>query len=677
MRNYDRSITKWLIDQQDILKDDIKLPADIETKSELTLVALLGLWLCEQEAQVDNLKDCTSILQQHFLGKNSDSLHHYFQETFRQCSDIPVNKIKRVNSKWLQKDHYGTWLQHSLQDSTRKGYAVNYTSRSEKLLDYVMPSDLSAKSIIDPFAGSARLITALLSNQNIRDIKQITINDVMPVGLVLGYCRVVQALKKHEEKIVLEGRIGDAFDITGTYSLVVMNPPFTRSHHISKQQREKFKNLNPKLLQFTQGQAGLHVWSIYFADTLLGKNGTLISVIPSSTILSRYSAGVHHLLLNDYATVRLYSSEEIRSFSEDSDWRELVLVAQRNKSPLSVTFSTIIEDKLWQIGNFNQPSVKELQDDWNWDRYFRDSYLLKFRRQLLQQGKLISGKSAELAILRGIEMYGPNFFFFPNKFWEIEVDERIAQIYNEQNVIVFPRSYLVKVLRKPMLYAQRVTPLVHEFSLSLSTEEPLIPNIQKYIELNSKASKVAQQRFGDEWLYHTKYQLKTKKPYGHLFLVDKLGIGSTSVLSHYLDEKIACTKNFYVIQLGIIRSKLLSAWFNSTLFLGLYLATRREIGGTYGRMQIIDYLEEPLFPKKLMRIKLDNRQVQAVLQAFDDLRHLKLPPLPQQLSAENRMQLDITIAKLIGFKGDLQELHDNLDRIIRKLTYRDKSKSRR
>jgi hypothetical protein len=126
-----------------------------------------------------------------------------------------------------------------------------------------------------------------------------------------------------------------------------------------------------------------------------------------------------------------------------------------------------------------------------------------------------------------------------------------------------------------------------------------------------------------------------------------------------------------------MRSKLLSAWFNSTLFLGLYLATRREIGGTYGRMQIIDYLEEPLFPKKLMRIKLDNRQVLAVLQAFDDLRHLKLPPLPQQLSAEYRMELDIAIAKLIGFKGDLQELHDNLDRIIRKLTYRDKSKSRR
>ena len=80
---------------------------------------------------------------------------------------------------------------------------------------------------------------------------------------------------------------------------------------------------------------------------------------------------------------------------------------------------------------------------------------------------------------------------------------------------------------------------------------------------------------------------------------------------------------------------------------------------------------------RFLRIQLDKPQVLVVFEAFDDFRHQNLPPLPQQLSTENRMQLDTTIAKLIGFKGDLQELHDNLERIIQKLTARDKSKSRR
>ncbi|MHA2248988.1 MAG: Eco57I restriction-modification methylase domain-containing protein [Candidatus Kariarchaeaceae archaeon] len=682
MKNFDKTVQNWLEDHTWLLKKDIELPVNVYSKNELLLGIQLSLWLVNSnrrtKVRISSIAELRAEIEIYFRSQSSPDVQEFLFNLLNLCQKkADLTQIKELNPKWLKEDVYGTWLQHSLKAKNRKLYAVNYTSRADKLVEFTLPHDLQITSIVDPFSGSARLIIAILRNYHVSSIEKIIINDIMPIALLLGYCRITAELVNIDHTIKLQAKIRDGFSLRGKFSLVIMNPPFTRSQLISEEQKAGLKHIDDTFLKYNQGQAGLHVWAIFLAHQLMKKNGSLFSVIPSSTILSRYSIGLHKLLLSNYPLFHLYSSMNSRSYSEDSDLRELVIFATKSSMLTGREFSLISEKRKWTIYRKNRVSSNILENDWNWDRYFRSEILLKIRSEIIQSCKLITGKNAELSIKRGVEMYGPNFFFFPNKEWKVDLQNGVVIIYDETNIISLPLSLFEKILRKPVLYSKYITPQVDDLALTIPVDLPPQSNINKYVQLNKSNSEVARKKFGITWLHHIHQQLEAKQPYGYLFLIDKLGISTTSLLCHYTDEKLACTKNFYVVQLGPIRSKLLAAWLNSTLYLTLYLTSRREIGGSYGRMQIIDYMEEPLFPNKLLKTSLDDIKVNKILKIFDEMRVQKLAPIPSQLLSESRIDLDKSISDLIGYKGNIRGLHNRVLEVIKQLDKRGKSKSKR
>ncbi|MFX1253929.1 MAG: N-6 DNA methylase [Promethearchaeota archaeon] len=606
----------------------------------------------------------------------------------------------------LDEDQLGSIVQKSLPHTLRKSLAANYTSTTTaKFLATLAISD-QRRRIIDPFAGSGRLLTSLIEEFNKNDLNTVDcleLGELLDLAAILAVLRLLYKLQDLETRPNLKFHLGDAFsklspplNIQGPKSdhfeksdLVIMNPPFTRYLRMSKRYLKQVQQICQKYKAFFSPQMGLHVFAIFLADTVLNSGGRIAAVLPAPTFYSRYSDGLRKFLLSNYNIRYIIGTTKEKSFSEGSDLKEILIIADKNRKTEDnnemVTFVTLNEEltlknylniancikngKKNQFDiNFKKTSYSQLKQSWNWIRFLEHGILHEVVEQLTANSLIQSGKSLNLRIVRGFEMYGPEFFFIPNRDWIITQEDgtQLTAKHLEKNLLcTFSKEVLLPALRKPGLYTKQITPNVEHYVLRVKDEQKSkIPS--SYIEENKNHWQVAERRFGRNWLSHIHHQLKSKKPFGYLFTVDKFGITTTGTIIHYFDEKITASKNFYLIDCAKNSAKLLAAWMSSTIFILLFLASRREIGGAFGRLQIVDYLEEPIFinPEKVpqtTRIKIIN--------AFDQLRSYKLPSLRDQIRWAPRKTLDLAILEALNVEemasmNLLQKIYNEVIRLF-------------
>ncbi len=668
-------------------ENKLKLPDVVNSKEEYIISSVCVISIIDEKYILpDSISDFYSQIIMDFgdLGKYMTSILKSIP------SDIKIELIEIMRSAYtidsfydylITKDRLGTILQKSFDNDKRKELALNYTVRSSSLLDKILADkDLSGiRRLVDPFCGSGRLITSIFETNKVNNLEHIMINDIVPSAVLLAYYRIQFYLKyKNIKNIQIEAIHGDGFNlishgIENKFDLVITNPPFTRSQLISDKQRKTLDRLSKLSESYnigSQGQAGLHIFSIFLADHLLSSKGILISVLPTSTILSRYSVGVQELLLNSYNQFELISSKTEKSFSEDSIFRELILVASR-EGDTKFEFK-MIDEQNHSFINEHRIDRNILHEDWNWDRYFRNQSLLELRDKLLPY--LSSGDELDLNISRGIELYGPDFYFFPNRYWKVKEDTSESLLISDNDLDVkIPKQSLEKILRQPKLY-KKISPTIREYTLSIENEEP--EGLKAYIDRNVDNAKSARNRFGNRWLNHIFDQIRTKNPVGHLFIIDKFSLATSSMLVHYTDEPYLCTKNFYIIKTERDKAKLLAAWMNSTIYISLYLTSRREIGGSFGRLQIIDYKEEKLFPKFIHEMDFSHPVVKEIFDHFDKIRQDNLPPVIDQIDESYRIELDKSFIKLFNINGeklriDIRQIHRNVSDELNELFDRD------
>jgi tRNA1(Val) A37 N6-methylase TrmN6 len=701
-------INKWMENCRSILNFS-KPPTLILNQKEFLLSFLAGLWLLRFFNGKNVIKSATRAVKKIEELKNnypqSNSLWKFLDVIFNKLNEEMILEslllVKLPNlHEALVNDTLGTMLQHSLTLDDRKKLAANYTNiKSAEILVELLDTD-TPLSIVDPFCGSGRLVSAYLESLNPNSrFPHIRIHDLMPSAVLIAYCRLILILSEfNQDYSLLQASFGDAFTMFSSdvknqpndlenYDLVLMNPPFTRTHRINDQQKNNLLKLEQQYGQYLSGQAGLHIYAILLADKLIKENGVLGTVLPAATILSQYSRGVHELLLNNYQLKVIAASEDAKSYSEDSSLREIILIAKRKrvKKEEKIKFLRILEPQegtKWTTSSIQMIPEKILANEWNWTIFLRDPELLRIREVLHQSGFIKNGKDLNLDVVRGVEMYGPDFFFIPNRKWEIISEERKEIIIkSEENTLRIPKGYLVRSLRKPGNYSQFISPKVSDFALSVPTSRK---NNQKwlkdYLFVSEQFASPAKRKYGSEWISHIQKQVIIKKPWGHLFFIDKFGISSTSVMGHFSEKKLICSKNFYVLRdSSPNQAKLLAAWLNSTFFIILFLLSRREIGGSYGRLQIVDYMKEPLF---LDVSKCSSSQKNLIIKEFDIMRKLKLPPIPDQLQLPQRKALDLAIIKGIQLsdkieKKLLNEIYTLLENSFRVLKQRDKARRSR
>ncbi len=692
---------------------------DITEKNTVFRILLASMiyWLLtdEIESKKDNNLSFDSLMKK--IKKNG--IHLDTNLTNRLKTDIRIldnlgieykDRFSRLNlSSHVINDNLGSLIQNMLPHEIRKALAANFTSTlSARFLAY-LAINRDPIRILDPFSGSGRLLTAVIDEKETNTDLEITFNELWDLAAYISLLRLLFTYRQSKLQPKLTGYVGDAFkNLITMFNLekntekphvVIMNPPFTRYLRLNGQYLRTLENVCKEYQEYMSPQMGLHVFALFLADSVLAPGGQIATILPASTFYSKYSQGLKEFLLSKYKIHFILSTSKDKAFSEGSEFREVIMVAEKlkkNELPeKSIPFISLkvelsaenyrsIAQKIWENPesdssiSFHQVSLQQLRQSWNWIRFLEYTPLYSLSETLRSNTKLVHASSLNLRIIRGFEMYGPEFFFLPNQDWSRgeETDETIQFINKKKGIsCLFPRKILLQAFRKPRLYNSDITPIVKHFVLRVKKQhQKLVP--QNYIIDRSPIWQVAQRRFGEDWIHHVNRQLESKKPFGHLFVLDKFGITTTGTIVHYTDDLLTASKNFYIIDCDQKTAKLVAAWMSSTIFILLFLSVRREIGGAFGRLQIVDYQEDRLF---LDFSVIPEEDKQEIIQVFDNLRKFKLPSLKNQIGWEPRKNLDFAILKALklqntDIKGFLEQIYQTVRNHFEELEYRGKKR---
>ncbi len=592
-------------------------------------------------------------------GANAPRLFDYLQ------SVIPSR------AEFHRKLDLGSTLQRSLDDARRKELAANYTTAPGVELILRLCEDDEVLSIADPFCGSGRLLSSYLSNRT-GDLPEVFINDIMPDAVLLAFYEVYMIFKdRGEDYRKIFADIGDAmlWEPHKRIDLFLTNPPFTRTHYLGPEQQSSLKELGATYGTYISGQPGLHIYSLFKIHGLMSSGGKIVTVLPATTICSNYSRGYERFLLENFHQISFHIPSDLKGFSEDSDFRELIMSATLGGGEDNVVFSQIqtIYGRSEELHR-NLIQREKLDDIQNWTKFFHHPEILKFADTLESHPFIQSPETLGYRIKRGVEMYGPDFFFLPNKVWGItrETPQELI-VSSEHESLVIPKNYLQKILRKPALYAGQIVPHCNEYAIKLPRNVP--EWFRTYLSVTSGYATSAQKRFGKHWYTHIQDQLRVKSPFSHLFLIDKFGISTSTVMCHYSPIKLACTKNFYFFKdLDLEESQLLAAWMSTPIYLFLFLVNRREIGGSYGRMQISDLMHAQQL--------IDTSQIMGrseLLHTFDKLCHVDLPSIPEQISQDMTKDLSQLFLNELGLDGSYDLLIELVKKLLKDVARRDGS----
>lgn len=630
----------------------------------------------------------------------------------------PLNKFAKKEWQYINTKLKGGRLtirecqvkvQKTIPREKRKELAAYFTNdqgiklMKELLKEYDKKYQKEEYSICDPFLGSARTLTAIIDHFGPKRIKMVWGIEPYFLSALTAYTALLNAMEGDRAKVTVIN--GDAFQKVPEFIInnseflkmdfILTNPPFTRWEYLTGEQQKQLTSFTKTLgyKDFLERKdTGLQTYSMFLCDIILKKGGVNITVLPLSSFYTIGGRGYKNLLRKKYKILALVESAQQASFSIDSGFKEIILIVQKEENQGKTLFTKLEKDiqtlakaifsseKYLEGEYYNLKEIPSYLDN-NWLSLFPNgNKIQKMIIEILNKGikegmfnywDKILGKEK---IVRGFEMYGPDFFFLPNKHWVVlKEGEKELEIYNKkrQTKLNIPKNYLIKALRKPKLYYKTIEPTVDTYGLSIPEEEieELPKAISSYIQwgIQTGTPKAAINKFGKYWYSHINKTIKTKEPFSHVFISDKVDLKfkKRSTFANYTSKKLSASKNFYLVKnLEEKISKCLCAWLNSSFFMSILIFLSRKISETWTRLLIDDYLELPLIDFN----KIKEEEKEKINKSFDEMRKRNLPAIPKQMNTEYRKKLDLTIAEAINIsepESFVKELHENLKKYFK------------
>ncbi|MGC9113077.1 N-6 DNA methylase [Acidilobus sp.] len=513
--------------------------------------------------------------------------------------------------------------QYKVQDLVdRKRTSSYYTSPDGVAVIRSLLSEIPDRDgvvLMDPFMGSGVLLSAV--DDLVRPSKVVGI-EINKEPCELGR-RVLSSLYRDVEVIC-----GDAFKVAWNYraDIILSNPPFVRWHLISDRDELLRAVASHGYGDFiTRKDPGLHILFMFLIDHVLKDHGYAILVLPASAFYTEQGAGVKRLLRYRYDVLAIVENSRSPSFSSDSRFKELIVFLRKRRPFEFNPVQTAIyryDGSLRELYRVNINRVPRLLDR-NWLSLFdyeNARAIADVVERALDAGLLRYLREGE--IVRGIEMYGPDFFFIPNRYWSIvSEDAESVTISDGSQRLRIPRRYLVKCLRKPEHYNNSIVVSDPGFYALAIDNEPE-GDVAKYVEwgLSSGTASAAVKAFGGRWYQHIWRQLQAKKPYGHIFIRDKLDTARHRILANYSREPLCATKNFYVIRDD---NPLMAAWLNSNIMRYILQYFSRRISDNWTRLLEEDYMQIPVPSKVKKDVDLSSIQnAEKVIEEYLNIRNV-------------------------------------------------------
>lgn len=469
--------------------------------------------------------------------------------------------------------------------------------------------------LMDPFMGSGVLLSS--------------VDDLVKPSRVIGIeinkepCELGRKMLSSIYDSV-EVICGDAFKVAWKYKadIIVSNPPFVRWHLISNRDELLNSVISHGYGSFvSRRDPGLHILSIFLMDYILKEGGHALLVLPASTFYTRQGDGVKKLLKYRYDVIAMAENLKSPSFSSGSGFKELIVFLRKRKLFEFNAVQTAIyqyDGNLKESRRVNLSKMPKLLDR-NWLSLFdydNAEAVAEMIEKALDMGLLRYLRKGE--IIRGVEMYGPDFFFIPNRAWSIVgEDESSVLISNREQTLRLPKRYLVKCLRKPEYYNDSI--VVHDprfYAIAINDDPE--GDVAKYVEWGERQN-IPALKFGSKWYQHVWRQLQTKKPYGHVFIHDKLDPTRHVILANYSEKPLCASKNFYIIREN---NPLIAAWLNSSIMQYILQTFSKRISDNWTRLLEDDYLEIPV-PSKVKDVDLSSVQnAEKAIEEYLDIRSI-------------------------------------------------------
>ncbi len=576
--------------------------------------------------------------------------------------------------------------QEILSSKVRKLYAVYYTTDdgAEIISSRASLHEGSNLVVADPFVGSGRLLAKTVEKIGIDRISLVWGIEPLSLQALVAYTSLMKVLRDPSKVRIVDD---DAFSLITSFSglpdfpradIIVTNPPFTRWKLLFAQYRRKLLALMERLgysSYITRRELGLQIASMFLVDYALKENGFLGTVLPASTFYTIYGRGYKELLLSKYYVEALIESSNT-SFSRGSGFKELILLAIKAK----MNHRTLIAKFDGHLRKLDEINLEKLPKflQTNWLSLFNPlrSLVTQIFEEGLSKGSLGYWRQVlSPNIVRGLEMYGPEFFFIPNRYWSIVDEGKEGLVIAKGGMELFiGREFLVRALRKPSIYARKIKVKPESYMLSIPPIplEELPGDLRRYIKWGERSGSAASaiRAFGKKWYSHVHAQISSKHPFGRVFIPDKIDImfKRRGVFANYSREPVAASKNFYIIKDDEDSAKVIAAWLNSTIFLAVLHLMGRRISNTWTRLLEDDYLELPMIHPR--------GDMKEVKRALDSIKERELPPMWEQLGSSYRRSLDVSFLEWIGLDTDyLEEIYSTLEDLInnkgeeREITY--------
>lgn len=596
-------------------------------------------------------------------------------ERLHELVERARSRVSRVDGRFVER--LQERVQEALGKEKRRRKSAYYTVEAgRKLMVESLALHGDAKTVADPFMGSGLLLTEAVKRVGVDEVGKVWGVEVEPLPCMVGYAALLHLFGGDPSR--LDIRLGDAFDTVAEdpglrAEAVLSNPPFVRWETLDEEARRRVKGFVERYYgdYLSRRQLNLSVAGFFLLDHVLRRRGFLATVLPASTFYTIVGEGVKKILMERYGVLALVRPARGSSFSSGSGFEELILLATKGEL-VEDTMIILLDDSRdpryalhRSLGSCRLHSIPQILNH-NWLSLFADPWLRELLAKLSNSPLLAPGSQVISGrILRGVEMYGPDFFLLPNRFWRVVGEEEgCVELEGDGGRRVrVGRKYLVKTLRRPALYGYKmlVEPAHYFLSIPPKPIHSLPQELRAYLKwgASSSAASPAMRAFGKLWYAHIWRQLRSKGPYGGVFIPDKVEAGLTTrgVFSNHSLKPFTAAKNFYILR-GLEGDdvRLAASWFNSVFFIIILTVAGRRISRRWTRLLEEDHLRLP-FPR------LEEVRGSGLEEIVEKNEGRELPPLLQQL--ENppswRLKMDAIWLELLRIKDvENLELYENL-----------------
>ncbi|MBI2126415.1 MAG: SAM-dependent DNA methyltransferase [Thaumarchaeota archaeon] len=480
-----------------------------------------------------------------------------------------------------------------------------------------------------------------------------------------GQARLAQFLTGETEgSKVQEGALsaagaGKGFTVESV-DLVIMNPPFTRKRHVAKEFRSMLSERFSDYAKRSNKEMNFFAYFILLADRFLKKGGRMGMVLPAAFIQEQSLMGLRQLLYEKYNIEYLILSGWRSAFSEDTSFREILLIARKGviTSILKRTFTA--PDAAGDQHQEMMVSSVEL------DRF---SNLMDWRKLIPGEETTLTyphsnvlSKLGELVprTIQGIRFHSSSDSVNPKNTllsrqrpvrtrveWLIlRETEQFIEARNEKTAIEVrvPKNVVMPATRSAsgMETIEVTTPYDYVVAGRFRNDEAFWDEKNPSETLRKRLSHI-----------HSREAFMVVAGYGNIDLTSP----GTCLLAFVSPFPIVPTWSLWSFKIqSFEKARVLALWWNSTFSLAHLLNVRTEVRGSYmhwGQKAI----EETLV---LDEDKLDDTSRKKLLNVYDFVCHVQFPSLLDQLRTEfhSRVEIDTALAAAVGWKkySDLQGL---------------------